>query len=273
MEQESRAEKNRGEAAVEGDHPLQRIPGSSYASTTANSFSSVSTPNPIGNQEESFCKTSHLIRNWPLGISAWDRQIEVGELLASSSPSRNQFLQLLFFFEGRVMCFSVQVLMFKTSRTASKKQFASQKHKSPPWLTFKTKESKTSGSGITGLLIVSISLLSNWEPWMPPNESEIHTPTLVEGHEMAPKCVPHVMSLSEKWGRTWPCLRVHDACIPHDNSLFSPGMKETWSRRLYPAVGFPFRRTCDTVERGSDQDPGSSPNLRLTTLVLDPLTS
>lgn len=40
------------------------IPGSSYASTIANLFSSVRIPNSIGNPEKSFCETSHLMRNW-----------------------------------------------------------------------------------------------------------------------------------------------------------------------------------------------------------------
>jgi len=134
MEREGKR-KLRGSSKPE-DHPLQRIPGSSYAQKTSNLFSSVRTPNPIGIQDESSCgdltPNQKLATHRPLPeTSAWDGPTEAGGLHASSSTSikwdlKNKFL------EERAMCLSIQVLMFRTWRTESKKQFASPKHKSLP---------------------------------------------------------------------------------------------------------------------------------------------
>ena len=92
MKWSKRGRGNWGEVAIPGDHPLQRIPGSSYAQKTANLFSSVRTPNPIGIPDESSCgdltPNRKLATHRPLPeTSAWDGQMEAGGLHASSSTS------------------------------------------------------------------------------------------------------------------------------------------------------------------------------------------
>lgn len=119
-----------------------------------------------------------------LGMEKWKLD---NCLLAHLAPEISPFNHL---FKGR-RCLPVQVSMFKTYRTESQKQFASQKHKSQPmtqtWLKFKTKDSKTSDSRIIGLIVAtsreSDIPVPNWEPWMSTNEAEVQTPVLAEKRE------------------------------------------------------------------------------------------
>lgn len=104
------------------------------------------TPNPIGIPHESSCgdltPNQKLATHRPLPeTSAWDGQMEAGGLAASSSTSIKWDLRSKFFAE-RAMGLSIQVLMFRTWRTESKKQFASLKHKSYHDLYSKLKTQK-----------------------------------------------------------------------------------------------------------------------------------
>lgn len=229
MKWSKRGRENWGEIAIPGDNLLQRTLGSSYAQKTANLFSSVRTPNPIGIPDESSCgdltPNQKLATHRPLPeTSAWDGQMEAGGLPASSSTSIKWDLKSKFF-EERAMGLSIQVLMFRTWRTESKKLFASPKHKSLPWLTFKTKDAKTSSSGLISLFTGTTSK-EKWHPCSKIKDQECQQaqhrytdPRVQKGMKKTPKHVPHatVIGISENMTSLWMC----DACTPYNNGLFS----------------------------------------------------
>ena len=146
---------------------------------------------------------------------------------------------------------SIQVLMFRTWRTESKKQSASPKHKSLPWLIFKTKDSKTSSSGLISLFTGTISK-EKWHTCSQIKDQECHqaqqrcTDTCVQrGMKKTPKHVLHatVIGISENMTSLW----MYDACTPCNNGLFSVDNgdvktlwtdSQTWENKLVVAKGY-----------------------------------
>ena len=117
------------------------------------------------------------------------------------------------------------MLIFRTWSTESMKQSVSLKHKSPPWLTFKTKDSKTSSSGLISLFTGTTSK-EKWHSCSQIKDQECHQaqqrctdPCIQRSTKKTPKHVPHaiVIGISENMTSLW----MHDACTPYNNSLFS----------------------------------------------------
>ena len=168
--------------------------------------------------------------------------------------------------------------MFKTYRTESQKRFASQKHKSQPWLIFKTKDSKTSGSGIIGLRIVATSresdILAPKPRTMNVNKWGRGTDTCAcRGAWRWHQSICYML-LSQEWRRPWPHHSVRPWCLhsSYQWPIFSGNGRDKKQRVIsvrlqsFPVGGhvmlwkkFKFR---------SQEDPA----LRCMTLGLDPLS-